>query len=129
MEDIGGEIVSELSYSMGDTDFSAQLTEFINLDPQPDFLFISANPGEIGTIVQQARDLGLTLPIVGGDGYDTPLLAELARRRRDERLLHHPPGHLRRDAGLAKPSTRPTKPSTATRRKRSSRPSATTASS
>ena len=77
MEDIGGQIVSELSYSMGDTDFSAQLTEFKNLDPQPDFLFISANPGEIGTIVRQARDLGLTMPIVGGDGYDTPLLAEL----------------------------------------------------
>jgi branched-chain amino acid transport system substrate-binding protein len=78
MEDIGGQIVSELSYSMGDTDFSAQLTEFKNLDPQPDFLFISANPGEIGTIVKQARDLGLNMPIVGGDGYDTPLLAELA---------------------------------------------------
>jgi branched-chain amino acid transport system substrate-binding protein len=78
MEDIGGEIVSELSYSSGDTDFSGQLTEFVNLDPQPDFLFISANPSEIGTIIQQARDLGLTLPIVGGDGYDTPLLAELA---------------------------------------------------
>ena len=77
MEDIGGQIVSELSYSMGDTDFSAQLTEFVNLDPQPDFIFISANPGEIGTIVRQARDLGLTMPIVGGDGYDTPLLAEL----------------------------------------------------
>ena len=77
MEDIGGQIVSELSYSMGDTDFSAQLTEFVNLDPQPDFLFISSNPGEIGTIVRQARDLGLTMPIVGGDGYDTPLLAEL----------------------------------------------------
>ncbi len=77
MEDIGGEIVSELSYSMGDTDFSGQLTQFVNLDPQPDFLFISANPGEIGTIVRQARDLGLDLPIVGGDGYDTPLLAEL----------------------------------------------------
>ena len=77
MEDIGGQIVSELSYSMGDTDFSAQLTEFVNLNPQPDFIFISANPGEIGTIVRQARDLGLTMPIVGGDGYDTPLLAEL----------------------------------------------------
>jgi branched-chain amino acid transport system substrate-binding protein len=122
MEDIGGEIVSELSYSMGDTDFSAQLTEFVNLDPKPDFLFISANPGEIGTIVRQARDLGLTMPIVGGDGYDTPLLAELGgdaatniyfttRRRSPKRL------------------TRPTTPSTANRRKRSSPPSVTTASS
>jgi len=77
-EDIGGTVVSRLAYNMGDTDFSAQLTEFKNLDPQPDFYFISANPGEIGTIVKQARDMGLTAPIMGGDGYDTPLLAELA---------------------------------------------------
>ena len=59
MEDIGGQIVSEQTYSMGDTDFSAQLTDFKNLDPQPDFLFVSSNPGEIGTIIKQARDLGL----------------------------------------------------------------------
>src|SRR3954468_1724282 len=78
MEDIGGQIVSELSYSMGDTDFSAQLTEFKNLDPAPDFLFISSNPQEVGTVIQQARDLGLEMPIVGGDGYDTPLLGQLA---------------------------------------------------
>ncbi|MDP9368521.1 MAG: ABC transporter substrate-binding protein [Chloroflexota bacterium] len=77
-EDIGGQIVSELTYSMGDTDFSAQLTEFKNLNPAPAVLFISSNPGEIGTIVKQARDLGLTQPILGGDGYDTPLLVELA---------------------------------------------------
>jgi branched-chain amino acid transport system substrate-binding protein len=89
MEDIGGQIVSELAYSMGDTDFSAQLTEFKNLDPQPDFLFVSANPGEIGTIIKQARDLGLNLPIVGGDGYDTPLLAELAGPANDVYFTTH----------------------------------------
>ncbi len=77
-EDIGGQIVNQRSYQMGDTDFSSQLTEFKNLNPQPDFLFISSNPGEIGTIVKQARDLGIELPILGGDGYDTPLLVELA---------------------------------------------------
>ena len=77
-DEIQGEIVSELAYSMGDTDFSSPLTTFKNLNPQPDFLFISSNPGEIGTIVKQARDLGIELPILGGDGYDTPLLLELA---------------------------------------------------
>jgi branched-chain amino acid transport system substrate-binding protein len=77
-EDLGGSIVSELDYASGDTDFSAQLTEFANLDPAPDFLFISSGPNEIGTIVAQVRDNGLTQPIVGGDGYDTPLLVELA---------------------------------------------------
>ncbi|MCC7022917.1 MAG: ABC transporter substrate-binding protein [Thermomicrobiales bacterium] len=78
MEDLGGQIVSELTYTSGDTDFSSQMTQFKNLDPQPDFIFISSGPDEIGTIVKQARDAGLNLPIVGGDGYDTPLLAQLA---------------------------------------------------
>src|SRR5215217_1872624 len=77
-DDIKGQVVSELKYQIGDTDFSAQLTEFKNLNPQPDFLYVSSNPGEIGTIVKQARDFGLNQPILGGDGYDTPLLVELA---------------------------------------------------
>ena len=76
MDDIGGKIVSELTYSMGDTDFSAQLTQFKNLDPQPDFSVRSSDPGEIGTIIKQARDLGLKHADLGGDGYDTPLLAQ-----------------------------------------------------
>ncbi len=77
-EEVGGEIVAEVTYATGDTDFSAQLTELLNLEPQPDFLYISSGPNEIGSIVKQARDLGIELPIVGGDGYDTPLLVELA---------------------------------------------------
>lgn len=77
-EDIGGEIVAESTYGTDDTDYSAQLTEFANLDPAPDFLFFSSGPSEIGTIVKQARDSGLTQQIIGGDGYDTPQLIELA---------------------------------------------------
>ena len=76
--DIGGSVLGEASYATGDTDFSAPLTDLLNLDPQPDFLFVSSGPQEIGTIVKQARDLGIRLPIVGGDGYDTPLLLEQA---------------------------------------------------
>jgi len=76
-EDIGGQILSELTFSSGDTDFSAQMTEFAALDPQPDFWYFSAAPNEAGTLVRQARDAGLTQPIVSGDGFDTPLLLEL----------------------------------------------------
>ncbi|HEU0113929.1 MAG TPA: ABC transporter substrate-binding protein, partial [Thermomicrobiales bacterium] len=75
--DIGGKVLTRLAYQIGDTDYSAQLTQFKNLDPQPDFFYVSSNPGEIGTIIKQARDLGLKQPIMGGDGYDTPLLAQL----------------------------------------------------
>ncbi len=76
-EDIGGEIVAESTYSSDDTDYSAQLTQFANLEPTPDFLFFSSGPSEIGTLVRQARDNGLTQQIIGGDGYDTPQLIEL----------------------------------------------------
>lgn len=78
MDDIGGKVVSEKKYQIGDTDFSGQLTEFKNLNPQPDFFYVSSNPGEIGTIVKQAREIGLNQPILGGDGYDTPQLVLLA---------------------------------------------------
>jgi branched-chain amino acid transport system substrate-binding protein len=78
MDDIGGEVVKELSYQIGDTDFSSQITEIQGLDPQPSVLFVSSNPGEIGTIIKQIREAGLETPILGGDGYDTPTLLELA---------------------------------------------------
>jgi branched-chain amino acid transport system substrate-binding protein len=78
MEDIGGQVVKELSYQIGDTDFSGQITDFQGLDPQPDVYFVSSNPGEIGTIIKQFREAGVETPILGGDGYDTPQLLELA---------------------------------------------------
>ena len=78
MDDIGGEVVKELSYQIGDTDYSSQITEFQGLDPQPDLLFVSSNQAEIGTIVKQVREAGMETPILGGDGYDTPQLLELA---------------------------------------------------
>lgn len=77
-DEIQGQVVKELSYQANDTDFSSQLTEIKNLEPQPDVVFISSGPAEIGTIVKQARDNGIELPILGGDGYDTPQLLELA---------------------------------------------------
>ena len=74
----GGTIVLEDSYSSGDTSFAAQITKLKALATQPDFLFISAMPDDIGTIVKQVRQAGVELPIVGGDGYDTPLLVQVA---------------------------------------------------
>ena len=73
----GGKMLLEDTYKGGDKDFSAQMTKIKNLQPQPDFVFSSSNPDDIGTIVKQARDQGVMLPIVGGDGYDTPLLLEI----------------------------------------------------
>jgi len=76
--ELGGSIVLEDTYQTGDKDFSAQITKFKTLKPQPDMLFISSGPDDIGTIVKQFRDAGIKQPIFGGDGYDTPLLLQIA---------------------------------------------------
>ena len=72
---MGGNIVSNESYSEGDTDFSAQLTSIKSKNPQAVFL-----PGyytEVGLVVRQAKKLGLTVPFMGGDGWDSPKLIEI----------------------------------------------------
>jgi len=75
---MGGAIISKATYQTGDTDFRAQITSLKAKKALPDILFISSGPDDIGTIVKQVRDMGIKTPIVGGDGYDTPLLAKVA---------------------------------------------------
>jgi branched-chain amino acid transport system substrate-binding protein len=76
-EELGGEILLEDTYEIGDTDYSAQITKLKTLDPQPEMLYIAAGPDEVGIVVKQVREAGILQPIMGGDGYDTPLLVEL----------------------------------------------------
>jgi branched-chain amino acid transport system substrate-binding protein len=83
----GGTMLLEDTYKSGDKDFSAQLTKIKNLQPQPDFIFVSAVPDDIGTLIKQARDQGVTLPIIGGDGYDTPLLTDVAGPERSANVF------------------------------------------
>jgi branched-chain amino acid transport system substrate-binding protein len=73
----GGKIALEDTYKSGDKNFSAQITKLKALKTKPDMLFISALPDDIGTLVKQVRQAGVNSPIVGGDGYDTPLLIEV----------------------------------------------------
>jgi branched-chain amino acid transport system substrate-binding protein len=76
--ELGGNIVLEDQYDDDATDFSAQIAKIKALSEQPDFYFISAMPYNVGPVVKQFRDAGLTGPIVGGDGYDTPDLVSVA---------------------------------------------------
>ncbi|MGH9419536.1 MAG: ABC transporter substrate-binding protein, partial [Thermoanaerobaculia bacterium] len=69
-ETLGGKIVAEQSYSGGDSDFRPQLTAIKGANPQ--VLFIPGFYTEVGQIAIQARDLGITVPMVGGDGWDSP---------------------------------------------------------
>jgi branched-chain amino acid transport system substrate-binding protein len=76
--ELGGKVVLEDNYQTGDKDYSAQITKLRGLKTAPDMLYIAAGPDDIGTIVKQFRDAGVKKPIMGGDGYDTPLLVQVA---------------------------------------------------
>jgi branched-chain amino acid transport system substrate-binding protein len=76
--ELGGKIVLEDTYQGGDKDFSAQITKLKGQKVQPDLLYIASGPDDVGTIIKQFRDAGVKKPIMGGDGYDTPLLVQVA---------------------------------------------------
>jgi branched-chain amino acid transport system substrate-binding protein len=72
---MGGRVVSELKYSEGDSDFSAQLTA---IRPQkPDVLFVPGYYTDAGLIARQARSLDLKSVLLGADGWDSPKLTEI----------------------------------------------------
>ena len=72
---LGGTIVAEQSYAGGDTEFRPQLTTIRKADPE--VLFVPGFYTDVGQIAIQARDLGMTLPMVGGDGWDSPVVIEI----------------------------------------------------
>ncbi len=68
-KEMGGEIVSDQAYGDGDADFSAQLTSI--REQNPDVIFIPGYYTEVVNIARQARGLGITAPLLGGDGWDS----------------------------------------------------------
>jgi branched-chain amino acid transport system substrate-binding protein len=66
----GGQIVADVSYTeKSDTDFKSQLTKIKNANP--DAVYVSGYYTEAGLIARQARELGLNVPLLGGDGWDS----------------------------------------------------------
>ncbi|HEV3484553.1 MAG TPA: ABC transporter substrate-binding protein [Vicinamibacterales bacterium] len=78
---LGGRIVAEQSYSGGDTEFRPQLTAIKAASPK--VVFIPGFYTEVGQIAIQARDLGITAPMVGGDGWDSPVVIEIGGKSID----------------------------------------------
>ncbi|WP_438481397.1 ABC transporter substrate-binding protein [Oleiharenicola lentus] len=72
---LGGEIAVEQKYSEGDKDFRAQLTAI--RAAKPDAIAVTGFYTEAALICKQARDLGLNVPIFGGDGWEAPELIEI----------------------------------------------------
>lgn len=73
---MGGSIVEDVEYGAGDMDFKAQLTKIRGKNPEA--LFVPGYYGDVALIARQARELGIKAPLMGGDGWDSPKLVEIA---------------------------------------------------
>lgn len=76
LEGAGGSITETVQYVGGDKDFKSTLTRIKASNPE--VVFVPGYYNEVGLIVKQARELGIKVPFVGGDGWDSAKLPELA---------------------------------------------------
>jgi branched-chain amino acid transport system substrate-binding protein len=76
-QDMGGTIVSDQSFKAGDQDFKAQLTAIKN--KKPELIYVPAYYTDVALIGRQARELGIKVPLAGGDGWDSAKLYEIAQ--------------------------------------------------
>lgn len=72
----GGEIVASESYEQGKKDFKTQLTKL--RAKKPEVLMVPGYYQEVGLIMKQAKQMGFNVVMLGGDGWDSPTLYELA---------------------------------------------------
>ncbi len=77
----GGQLLEELFFSSGDTDFRAQLSKL--KAARPEVVFLPAYYPEVGLILREARLLGVTAPFLGGEGWDSPALVQIAGKSAD----------------------------------------------
>ncbi|MCA9056387.1 MAG: ABC transporter substrate-binding protein [Planctomycetaceae bacterium] len=68
-KEMGGQVVSEQAYGDGDNDFSAQLTAI--REAQPEFIYVPGYYTDVVNIAKQAKQLGIKVPLIGGDGWDS----------------------------------------------------------
>lgn len=73
---LGGTVVGQEAYLQRDTEFRSILTKIKN--DEPDIIFIPGYYQEVGMIIKQARDMDMKMPILGGDGWDSARLAQIA---------------------------------------------------
>lgn len=74
LEDNGIEIAETITFSKSDTDFRALLTQAREHDP--DAIVVSALIEAAIPLVTQAREMGIDVPIIGGNGFNSPALME-----------------------------------------------------
>jgi len=71
-EAMGGTVVAVGEYTMGQQDFSAEVTKIRALDPAPDVIQTSAYEPDFPAFIKQLRAAGITTQVLGSDGIDSP---------------------------------------------------------
>jgi branched-chain amino acid transport system substrate-binding protein len=74
---MGGEIVTDQSFKAGDQDFKAQLTKIRETNPEA--IYVPAYYTDVGLISRQVRELGMKVPLMGGDGWDSEELYKISQ--------------------------------------------------
>jgi branched-chain amino acid transport system substrate-binding protein len=69
---LGGTVVGEGDYALGQPDFSAIVTKIKEMSPQPDVIVTSAFEPDFPAFIRQLRGAGVKIPMVVGDGIDSP---------------------------------------------------------
>lgn len=72
----GGKIVAQEGFVKDDRDFKATLTKIRGKNP--DFIYVPGYYQEVAPLIKQARELGITVPMGGGDGWDSPDMVSVA---------------------------------------------------
>ena len=75
-KELGAEIVGEGSVTVGEKDFNGVINQV--LGASPDLVYFGGLYSEGGIIIKQARDKGITIPFMGGDGLDSSGLVDIA---------------------------------------------------
>ena len=68
----GGKVLLQGKYSLGQQDFSAEVTKIRGMDPQPQVIMTAAFEPDFPAFMRQLRGAGVTVPVLGSDGIDTP---------------------------------------------------------
>ncbi|MCW1884533.1 ABC transporter substrate-binding protein [Luteolibacter flavescens] len=93
----GGTLVTELDYNGGDKEFKAQLTTIKNSNPQA--VFVPGYYTDVALIARQAKDLGLNVPLFGGDGWESNVLLDIGKEAMNG---HYFSTHCAADQGTPK---------------------------
>jgi len=80
-KELGGSIVDDQSYKAGDQDFKAQLTAIKGKNPEA--VYVPGYYTDVALVVRQGRELGMKVPFLGGDGWDSAKLYEIGGKALD----------------------------------------------